>query len=144
MTARVSRLLRASTAFLAAGALAACGAPEAYVGQPEPGDRGMRIDGDVITRAQITEINPATMEELFDGHVAGVDVQMIGGLKRLVIRGNADPLIVVDDVPLPDSQEFWSLEPHEIERIEILKDEAAAARYGALGSRGAVVISTFR
>ena len=83
----------------------------------------------------------------------------IRGLRSL--RGDTQPLYVLDGIilnsPLKDvDQTFWSdpedyqalqstldqIDPADIEKVEILKDAAATAIYGALGGNGVVVITT--
>jgi len=70
-----------------------------------------------------------------------------GGQQRVVIRGLssiqavADPLYVVDGVPMFD---FQFVNPNDIERIEVLKDASATAIYGARGSQGVLLITTKR
>lgn len=77
------------------------------------------------------------------------------------LRGDNEPLYVVDNVPLPSSalQEgdpfdgaSWSqataqsalasINPSDIERIEVLKDASATAIYGSRGANGVILITT--
>lgn len=70
-----------------------------------------------------------------------------GGKNRVVIRGvstinaSSDPLYVVDGVAMED---FQFLNPHDIERMEVLKDASAAAIYGARGANGVILVTTKR
>lgn len=83
----------------------------------------------------------------------------IRGIRSL--RGDTQPLYVLDGVilnsPLRDADPvFWSdpddyqalqstldqINPADIEKVEILKDAAATALYGALGGNGVVLITT--
>ena len=62
----------------------------------------------------------------------------------MVIRGtgsnrNSSPLFIIDGVRAGGIE---SLDPSEIESIEILKDAASAAIYGAEGANGVVIITT--
>ena len=71
------------------------------------------------------------------------------------ITGGTQPLFVIDGVPMPTQQitnedtetvnnPLLGLNPNDIESMEILKDAAAAAIYGAKGAKGVVIITTKR
>lgn len=71
------------------------------------------------------------------------------------ITGGTQPLFVIDGVPMPSQQitnedtetvnnPLLGLNPNDIESMEILKDAAAAAIYGAKGANGVVLITTKR
>lgn len=90
--------------------------------------------------------------EAMQGKVAGVDItsnQRPGELGKIYIRGkrslNAenDPLYVVDGIPL-QSGGIESLNPRDIESIDILKDASATAIYGSRGANGVVLVTTKR
>ena len=76
--------------------------------------------------------------------IAGI--RMDGGSIR--IRGtrsrNAsnDPLIVLDGIPYDET--LASINPGDIESIDVLKDASATAIYGARGANGVIVINTKR
>ncbi len=53
--------------------------------------------------------------------------------------GNSDPLYVVDGVPTEDIR---YLNPSDVESVDILKDAASAAIYGARAANGVVLITT--
>lgn len=53
-------------------------------------------------------------------------------------NGNGTPLILVDGVP----SSFWGLSQDDIESIEVLKDAAATAIYGARAANGVIVVTT--
>jgi len=52
----------------------------------------------------------------------------------------ADPLVIVDDVPLDNSQIF--LNPNDIESFTVLKDASATAIYGERAVNGVIIIAT--
>lgn len=54
------------------------------------------------------------------------------------IRANNDPLYIVDGFPANVS----SVNPDDIESVEVLKDASASAIYGSRGSNGVVLITT--
>lgn len=94
-----------------------------------------------------------TIENLFVGRFPGVQVTPIdgGGLQFRIRGGNAgfmsgdEPLIVVDETPLPDgSKGIVYINPNDIERIQVLKNPADIAVYGLRGSSGVIKITTKR
>ncbi|NPD90962.1 SusC/RagA family TonB-linked outer membrane protein [Xylanibacter muris] len=120
-----------------------------------------------IDMSEITAVQPVTsIEEALQGQLGGVDIIAAGdpGAKSSIrIRGtatlnsNADPLIVVNGVPystdIDDSFDFntanqedfaqmLSLNPNDIESIEVLKDAASTAVYGTAGANGVLLITT--
>ena len=112
--------------------------------------------------------SPATsVSEMMQGRAAGVQIVANSGdpgaPMTIRIRGNAsingsnDPLIVIDGVPydidlnganvsdLTSSHSPLSMvNPADIASIDILKDAASCAIYGAKGANGVVVITTKR
>ncbi len=82
------------------------------------------------------------------GKVAGVQVistsSAPGAPSTLRVRGfssngNSDPLFIVDGLKV-DNIDY--LDPESIESMEVLKDAASAAIYGAEAGNGVVLIST--
>ncbi|MEM9678758.1 MAG: SusC/RagA family TonB-linked outer membrane protein [Bacteroidota bacterium] len=57
------------------------------------------------------------------------------------INGNTEPLFIIDGAPV-DEDNFRSLNPQDIESIDVLKDAGATAIYGNRGANGVVVIKT--
>ncbi len=55
------------------------------------------------------------------------------------ISGNNDPLVVVDGILGADMS---TLNPSEIESVEVLKDASAKAIYGSRGANGVIIITT--
>lgn len=84
---------------------------------------------------------------------AGISVRVRGSAS---LNLNGSPLYVIDGVPvLPDYQQeisvgnqrlnpLNSINPNDIESIDVLKDGAAAAIYGVRAANGVVVITTKR
>ena len=94
-----------------------------------------------------------SMEDLFVGRFAGVSVSPTDGGGLLIrIRGGSntfygsdEPLFVVDDVPLQaGSHGIVYLNPHDIQKIEVLKNPADIALYGIRGGNGVIKITTTR
>lgn len=89
------------------------------------------------------------LDQVLQGRAAGVQVTNStgapGGAVRIRIRGsnsiNGDnsPLYVLDGFVGAD---FNSINPDDIESIQILKDAAATAIYGSRGANGVVILTT--
>lgn len=71
-----------------------------------------------------------------------VDYRLRGGYSS--ISENKKPLFVVDGAYFDEDFAINALNPNDIESIRVLKDAAATASYGDLGSNGVVVITTRR
>lgn len=92
-----------------------------------------------------------SFDEALAGRVAGVQVTSSDGRPgagvNIVIRGNnsvtqsSSPLYVVDGFLLED-QNNNTINPADIESIDVLKDASATAIYGARGANGVIVITT--
>lgn len=68
---------------------------------------------------------------------ATVRVRVRGGMS---ITGNNDPLYVIDGVQVESG--LSSISPQDIQTIDVLKDAAATAIYGARGANGVIIITT--
>ncbi len=96
----------------------------------------------------ISKLKPVRVEDAIQG-TAGVNVVQSGspGASPLIlIRGipsyrNNGPLVVVDGVPQSQA-DLNSINPGDIESINILKDAATAAIYGVSGGNGVVIVTT--
>ena len=94
--------------------------------------------------AKRTTTNPA---EALQGKVAGVNILKSGGnagagisvkIRGIKTFGSNEPLYIVDGFP----GDINSVNPQDIESMEILKDGAAAAIYGSVAANGVVLITT--
>lgn len=101
-----------------------------------------------------------SLDKAIQGRAAGVLVQtstgVPGGATRINIRGvgsvnaGVEPMYIVDGVQLnsdaPSSRTSTNplayINPNDIESIEILKDAAASAIYGAQAANGVILITT--
>ncbi len=110
--------------------------------------------------------NPVTsLDQSLQGRVAGVQVVQLsaqpGGSTLFRVRGGNsiyagnEPLYVIDGMQVnsndnmswisaPTINALSSLNPNDIESIEILKDASATSIYGAKGANGVVLITTKR
>ena len=55
---------------------------------------------------------------------------------------DADPLIVLDGVIQPRDLDLSSIDQDNIDRVEVMKGEAAIERYGERAADGVVIITT--
>lgn len=101
-----------------------------------------------IKSEELQKIAAANVGQALQGKVSGVQVSAGSGRPGeapvIRIRGtgtlnNASPIFVVDGLIL-DNIDF--LNPHEIERMEVLKDASSAAIYGTRGANGVILITT--
>lgn len=119
------------------------------------------VDGEDMATAR--EVNVANS---LAGKVAGVNINRTatgaGGSTRITIRGNSSvsgnnqPLIVVDGVPIDNSNlgaagmwggQDWgdgisSVNPSDVESMTVLKGNAAGALYGYRASNGVILVTT--
>ena len=92
---------------------------------------------------------PVRVDNALKGLAAGVNVTSSSGqpgaAPRVRVRGtgtinNSDPLYIVDGMPIEGGIDF--LNPSDIESIEVLKDAASGAIYGARAANGVVLVTT--
>ncbi len=105
-----------------------------------------------VKASELTERPVVNVAQGLQGKVAGVDVSLNSGqpgaAPTIRVRGYSsisagnDPLYVVDGVYW--RQGITTLNPNDIQSIEVLKDASATAIYGAQGSSGVVLITTKR
>ncbi|MGI4820494.1 MAG: SusC/RagA family TonB-linked outer membrane protein [Janthinobacterium lividum] len=101
--------------------------------------------------------------QALQGRAAGVTVTQNSGapggaggtsvrIRGISSAGNNSPLYVVDGFPLPTSDsngnavenQLNSINPNDIESIDVLKDASATAIYGVRAANGVVIITTKR
>ncbi len=101
-----------------------------------------------MSSEQLVEIPTATVDQALQGRLAGVNVTSNSGspgsglsviIRGVGTNGNSQPLYVVDGV---QTGSINSIEPYDVESIEVLKDAASAAIYGAQAANGVVLITT--
>ena len=117
-----------------------------------------------IKAEQLEKNRTNSIEQMLQGQIAGVVVSESsepGGGISIAIRGTnsmlggTQPLYVIDGIPIDpltdaqgngasgQSQSSLSfLNPNDIEKMEVLKDAAATAVYGARGANGVILITT--
>ncbi len=116
----------------------------------------------------IVQINSQTIDQALVGKLSGVHVSAqsgapgsgaivhVRGLSQLI--GDNQPLYVVDGVPIVINPQFGSglglndnrqnplltINPADIERVDVLKDASSAAIYGSRAANGVILITTKR
>lgn len=114
-----------------------------------------------VSGDELRKTSPATFDQALQGKVAGVMVQQIsgqpgGGVSIQIhgissISGSNSPLYVIDGIIIPPTNDpgnganpLNTINPSEIESIDVLKDASATAIYGSQATNGVIVITTKR
>lgn len=100
-----------------------------------------------VDSEEITAIPVSTADQALQGRAAGVTVINTGSpgsapvvrIRGLGTMNDNQPLYVIDGVI---SSGLGSLNPNDIESINVLKDASTTAIYGSLGSNGVVMVTT--
>ncbi|WP_320975139.1 TonB-dependent receptor [Bacteroides sp.] len=109
-----------------------------------------------VTSVKAEELNTfpsSNVGDMLRGKAAGINVTATSGRpgsspdilirgKRSLTGGN-EPLYVIDGVPV-DGEGFANLNNADIKSLEVLKDAAAQAIYGARAANGVILITTKR
>lgn len=105
-----------------------------------------------VSGKQLQERPQTNLEQELSGKIAGVNVSTNsgapGGATKIRIRGyssintNTDPLYVVDGVVWTEGGN--SINPNDIESIDVLKDASSTAIYGTRGANGVILVTTKR
>lgn len=102
-----------------------------------------------VSSDDLSKTTPVRMDNALKGLAAGVNVTSASGQpgegSRIRIRGtgtinNSDPLYIVDGMPIDGGLDF--VNPSDIESIEVLKDAASGAIYGARAANGVILVTT--
>lgn len=102
-----------------------------------------------ITDEVLDKTAPTRIDNALRGLSSGVAVQQVSGApgasSQVRIRGigsinDSQPLYIVDGMALSGGIDY--LNPSDIERIEVLKDAASAAVYGARAANGVILVTT--
>ena len=121
---------------------------------------GYGVQKKSVVTASIAKVSAEDLEgktrlradDALKGLAAGVNVTSSSGqpgAKSLIrIRGigtinNSDPLYIIDGMPT-DQDGMESVNPYDIESIEVLKDAASGAIYGARAANGVILVTTKR
>lgn len=104
-----------------------------------------QVDGKAVAAIQANRVDDALA-----GKLSGVLIQNQSGEPgadpKIQVRaasslsGDSNPLIVVDGYPISGS--LATVNPNDIESLEVLKDAASAAIYGSRGANGVILVTT--
>lgn len=72
----------------------------------------------------------------FPGSDASINIRGVGTFGN----GDSSPLVVIDGIPV--DQGFETINPNDIESVNILKDASSAAIYGSRAANGVILITT--
>jgi len=104
-----------------------------------------KVEGDDLRKAADMRVTQA-----LQGKTAGVVITSNSGqpgdqisirIRGTGTNGDAEPLYIIDGLPMSGSGTDF-LNTNDVESIEVLKDAASAAIYGARGANGVVLITT--
>lgn len=117
--------------------------------QKQPKELGYsvaRVAGEDLTQARVTKLQNGLV-----GKVSGLNVSTVNnGINadtRIVLRGirsllgNNQALLVVDGTPVPLNF-INSINPNDVQSVNVLKGANAAALYGPEGVNGVIVVNT--
>jgi TonB-linked SusC/RagA family outer membrane protein len=106
-----------------------------------------KLDARVLNDVPYTNIGTA-----LEGNIAGLQVQNLSGqpgaAPRIILRGgtsintplNSTPLYIMDGIIRPNG--LADINSNDIESVQVLKDAASTAIYGARGSNGVIILTT--
>jgi TonB-dependent starch-binding outer membrane protein SusC len=110
-----------------------------------------------IRNEKLREMPIVSVEQAVSGRLAGVQVQQTSGQPGAgisvrvrgvsSIAGGNEPLYVIDGLPqfnddVRGANGLATINPSDIESIEVLKDASATAIYGSRGANGVVMVTT--
>lgn len=103
------------------------------------------LDKKKLEKSQVSDVSKA-----LEGMVAGLQVSSSSGAPGAAtdirirgigsLNGSSAPLIILDGAPY--TGDMNQINPADIESLNILKDAASAALYGARGANGVILITT--
>lgn len=103
----------------------------------------------VISTKQLAGIQSSSFTQQLAGRATGVTISSSGSpgdatnvrIRGISSFGSNDPLYIIDGVPTTDKFQT-SINPADIESMQVLKDASAASIYGSRASNGVIVITT--
>ena len=104
-----------------------------------------------VSADDLEKTDPVRLDNALKGLAAGVQVTTTNGQpgssSKVRIRGtgtinNSDPLYIIDGMPVDGGID--NINPSDIASIEVLKDAASGAVYGARAANGVVLVTTKR
>ena len=120
-----------------------------------------------VKAEELTRAGSNSLSSALQGKLSGVEIKpssgMPGASSQIIIRGarsftgNNSPLYVIDGMPISSTADYGTgngvtgtdnatrsvdIDPNDIESVNVLKGQAAAALYGIRASNGVIVITT--
>jgi TonB-linked SusC/RagA family outer membrane protein len=102
-----------------------------------------------VSRGKFAEQNVTRIDQILQGRAAGVQVSNTVGAPGADVKirvrgsnsilGSNDPLYVIDGYVGAD---YNSINPNDIETLQVLKDASSTAIYGSRGANGVIIIKT--
>lgn len=103
-----------------------------------------------VDNAELTRTSDMRVSQALQGKTAGVVISSNSGqpgdnvsvrIRGIGTNGDAEPLYIVDGLPM-SREGIDFLSSNDVESIEVLKDAASSAIYGARGANGVILITT--
>ena len=123
----------------------------------EKSKRSLTYATQSVDMEALTTIKDVSLGNSLAGKIAGVSVTAstgstgVSGDPRIIIRGdrsingNNQPLIVVDGIPYSSSGGgLSSINPDDVQSMNVLKGPSASALYGSSANNGVIVVTTKR
>jgi len=128
-------------------------------------DPAQKVGAYTVINKEDFELTPvASVDEVLNGRVAGLNFSSNGGQPGsstiIALRGvgsligTTNPLYVIDGVIVGKGSDnslvmesfnpLSSIDPNQIENVQVLKDASSTSLYGARGANGVIVITTKR
>jgi TonB-dependent starch-binding outer membrane protein SusC len=105
----------------------------------------------VVDAESLKAVKGANIGQQLAGRAPGVTISTNGGPgaeSNIRIRGissltgSSDPLFIIDGVQIQGDKSLNGLNPNDIESMQVLKDAASSAIYGARANAGVIIITT--
>lgn len=106
------------------------------------------IDVASVSSGNFAKSTTSSIEQALTGQIAGAQITQTSGqpgagfniiLRGINSLGSTNPLILVDGVEVRD---LTSLDPSNVERVEVVKGAAGGTLYGAQGANGVIQVFT--
>jgi TonB-linked SusC/RagA family outer membrane protein len=107
--------------------------------------------GSKVTADEVNLVPMGSLDQILQGRSPGLLVTVgsgqPGSAARVQIRGassisgSSNPLYVIDGVPVEQGV-FQSINPNDIESVDVLRDASATSLYGNRGGAGVIVVTT--
>ena len=108
-----------------------------------------------VSGKDVAKVPVSGFDQALQGQVSGLQISSSsgspGGNTNIMIRGvgsvtgGNEPLFVIDGFPVSGSgvgNPLNTINPNDIESIDVLKDASATAIYGSRGSNGVIIVTT--